>query len=174
MQNLHKESYLLLNGSVKQLTIKQEKFIRKYFECGNATEAYKYAYSTQNQKDKTINENASRLVNDSKIIARLNELRTDAETESKYSREKVLDDFARVIKVGFGDVESPHIITEGQGKGETYTQTLDLKDTNLAAVNSALTNIAKILGLFEKDNQQKDGIDLGAIAKKVFESQRGN
>ena len=43
MQDLHKESYSVLNGSVQQLTIKQEKFVLKYFECGNASEAYRHA-----------------------------------------------------------------------------------------------------------------------------------
>jgi phage terminase small subunit len=27
-----------------KLTIKQEKFCNKYLECGNASEAYRYAY----------------------------------------------------------------------------------------------------------------------------------
>jgi len=157
----------------KKLTVKQEKFVLKYFECGNATEAYKYAYNTKRMSEKVIMNEASLLLNNRYVSVRLNELRAKAEAESQWNVKKVLDTYTRVIEIGLGNAESPHIVTEGQGKGETYTQSLNLKDTNLAAVNTALTNIAKHLGMFEKDNNQKTGIDLSALVEKVFKENKG-
>jgi phage terminase small subunit len=59
------------------LTPKQEAFARAYIETGNASEAYRRAgYSGGNPK--TVNEAASRLLRNSKVLARLGELRAAA------------------------------------------------------------------------------------------------
>ena len=64
----------------KNLTIKQEKFVLKYFECGNASEAYRFAYSAKKMKPETIKRNAHNLLNSNNftttlINQRLSELR---------------------------------------------------------------------------------------------------
>lgn len=59
-----------------KLTIKQEKFCNKYLECGNASEAYRYAYDCSKQCDSTIWANASRLLDDSKVVARIDYLKS--------------------------------------------------------------------------------------------------
>lgn len=57
------------------LTIKQEAFCQAYIELGEATAAYKKAgYSYENKLDKSIHEAASRILNNSKVTARLKEL----------------------------------------------------------------------------------------------------
>jgi len=57
------------------LTIKQEKFCQLYIENGgNASEAYRGSYNTKRMSDKTINEAASRMTSNSKVVARLEEL----------------------------------------------------------------------------------------------------
>jgi hypothetical protein len=58
----------------KALTQKQEKAAQHFVEHGNKSDAYRHAYSTTNQADKTINENASRLFSGSKVSARVKEL----------------------------------------------------------------------------------------------------
>jgi len=156
----------------QELTIKQEKFILKYFECGNATEAYKYAYSTSRMKPDVINVKASQLLSDGKVTVRLNELRAKAEEESQWNVKKVLDTYTRVIEIGLGDVASSHLVTEGAGDGITNTIEVEMRDTNLTAVNTALTNIAKHLGMFEKDNKQKaDEISLADFAEDFYNRQ---
>jgi len=150
----------------QELTIKQEKFVLKYFECGNASEAYRYAYSTKNQKEKTINENASRLANDSKILARLKELQAKAEEESKWSVEKIIKAHTRIFEIGIGDVSSSHIVTEGAGEGISNTLEVEMRDTNLASAKGALVEIGKILGYYEKDNNQKaEEVSIADFAK---------
>ncbi len=59
-----------------KLTIKQEKFCNKYLECGNASEAYRYAYDCSNMSDNTIYVKASELLSDGKISVRLEYLKT--------------------------------------------------------------------------------------------------
>lgn len=56
------------------LTQKQENFCLKYVECGNASEAYRHAYSTENMKPETVNRNAASLMDNNKILTRVEEL----------------------------------------------------------------------------------------------------
>ena len=58
-----------------KLTIKQENFCLAYLETGNASEAYRIAFNANKMKSETINRNAKTLIDDSKITARLTELR---------------------------------------------------------------------------------------------------
>lgn len=53
------------------LTIKQEKFCNKYLECGNASEAYRYAYDCSKMSDNSVWCNASQLLADTKVAQRL-------------------------------------------------------------------------------------------------------
>lgn len=59
------------------LTAKQEKFVRNLIEGMSQREAYKNSYDASNMTDKTIDENACRLFNDSKIKARYRELQDE-------------------------------------------------------------------------------------------------
>ena len=58
-----------------KLTQKQENFCAAYIEIGNASDAYRKAYPGTRMSDKTLNEAASRLLKNSKVVARLEELR---------------------------------------------------------------------------------------------------
>lgn len=58
------------------LTVKQEKFCNKYIECGNASEAYRYAYDCAKHNDSTVWANASRLLDNSNVAARIDYLKS--------------------------------------------------------------------------------------------------
>ncbi len=60
------------------MTPKQEAFCVAYILSGNATEAYKQAGYSDGMATKTAQEAASRLLKNSKVIARLSELRAPA------------------------------------------------------------------------------------------------
>ena len=161
---------------MSNLTIKQEKFILKYFECGNATEAYRFAYRTLRMKDKQINEEASKLLNEEKnpkVAQRLKELKEKAQKESEWNVQKLIKAQTRIFEIGIGDVASSHMVSEGMGDGMTQTLEVNLRDTNLASAKGALVEIGKLIGAYEKDNKQKTGLDLGEIAKKVFDGLEG-
>ena len=57
------------------LTIKQEKFCNKYLECGNASEAYRYAYDCSKMSDNAIWNSASLLMDDPKVTQRIDSLK---------------------------------------------------------------------------------------------------
>jgi len=72
------------------LTAKQESACLKYLECGDKSEAYRFAYNTSNMKDKTINEAACRLFADSKVTARMKELCAAVEKRTEITVDGIL------------------------------------------------------------------------------------
>jgi len=74
------------------LTQKQEAFCIAYLETGNASEAYRQAYSTRNMKPASINVKASELLANGKIAVRLDELRKPAIEAAQITLESHLAD----------------------------------------------------------------------------------
>ncbi|MDR0572203.1 MAG: terminase small subunit [Rickettsiales bacterium] len=73
----------------QKLTLKKEKFCQEYIKNGgNATQAYRDVYNCARMADKTVNENASRLLKDSKVIARLNDLKSNLQKKFEYAAEQ--------------------------------------------------------------------------------------
>lgn len=74
----------------RRLTEKQEKFCQYYLDTeGNASEAYRMAYDTSNMKPETVWSNASRLLDDSKVAARISEIRAERAAATQIERKKV-------------------------------------------------------------------------------------
>lgn len=73
------------------LSIKQENFCNYYIECGNASEAYRRAYSCSNMKDESINRKAIELLSNGKITARVKELQEELKKKSDITKEEVLN-----------------------------------------------------------------------------------
>lgn len=62
-----------------KLTPKQEQFARKYVECGNASEAYRYAYNVgEKTLPKTVWEESCKVLAGPKVSARVFELQEAA------------------------------------------------------------------------------------------------
>ncbi|CAM8272214.1 terminase small subunit [Morganella morganii] len=62
------------------LTVKQEKFCQAYVETGNASEAYRSAYSADKMKAATVNSKAYELLNNGEITVRVAELQQEHRT----------------------------------------------------------------------------------------------
>ena len=77
---------------MSNLTIKQENFCLAYIETGNASESYRGAYSCEKMSDKTVNEASSRSLSDSKIAARIKELRAPVIEKAQITLEQHLRD----------------------------------------------------------------------------------
>lgn len=85
----------------RRLTIKQEKFVLKYLECGNASEAYRFAYDCSKMSDSTVWANASRLLNDSKVIARLEYLRNNLAEAAGISALQIIREHQKIAFSNF-------------------------------------------------------------------------
>ena len=90
------------------LTQKQEMFCNYYLECGNASEAYRRAYSADNMKTETINTKACELLRDGKITGWVGELQAALQSCSDLNKDEavvILNNIARANVVDMLEVK---------------------------------------------------------------------
>lgn len=93
------------------LTSKQEKFVQGIITGMSQADAYRSAYNTAKMSDKSIHENASRLANDSKVTARINELRGQISKASIMTAQERLEYLTRVVRGEEKEIEV-HIVED--------------------------------------------------------------
>ncbi len=67
------------------LTAKQEKFCQAIVAGNNQSEAYRTAYDVSGSTPKSVNENASKLMTNTKVISRVEELRGPVVEKAQYT-----------------------------------------------------------------------------------------
>jgi hypothetical protein len=70
-----------------KLTAKQEAFAQAIADGMGQADAYRMAYNAESMKDGTVYSNASRLMNDSKVAARVAELKSQVVEKQLWTRE---------------------------------------------------------------------------------------
>lgn len=108
------------------LTPKQEKFCQLIVEGKSQAEAYRQAFDVKKSKPETVWENASRLMADSKVSARIDELRAEVTKEIKFTIQDALKEF------------------------EEAQENLRIQN-NWVGFGKITTEKAKLLGLYEND-----------------------
>jgi len=158
---------------VTKFTDRQEKAFLKYMECHNKTEAFKYAYSTENMKPATINRCAFALFKKDKFVARLSQELQKRRFDSEITQERILEeekciaylDPAQLFELQAGlwtPIAVPDLpehvrralksVDVRVGKrGTTYKYKFWNKD-------GSLERVSKHLGLYERDNAQKAAV----------------
>ena len=88
------------SGGMDRLTDKQEKFVLELIAGKSQREAYRAAYPNCKAKDKTVDEYASRLYANPKVLARFDELqrkvRSEAEKQKVASKIEVLEELSAI------------------------------------------------------------------------------
>lgn len=113
-----------------KLTVKQEKFCNKYIECGNASQAYRFAYGCNSWMDKTVWERASTLLKSSKVATRVSELQAEIKAKSDITKERVLDELSAILDAKITDY------LEFDGTIIRFKNLGDLTDRQIRAVES--------------------------------------
>lgn len=121
------------------LTPKQEAFALAYVETGNASEAYRRAYSAEKMKPASVAVNASKLLADAKVALRVQELQAKAVER----HETTVDDILR-------ELEEARALAAGGEKPQP------------AAMVAASMGKAKLLGMLT-DKMEHSGKDGGPI-----------
>lgn len=135
-----------------KLTIKQENFCNYYVERGNASEAYRRAYSCANMKDETVNRNAVQLLNRNKIATRVAELQDEQKAKSDITKEEIIGLCVKVIR---GD-----LITDGVEDRDGR------KSRRTISKTWAIDRICKMLGFDAPTKAEISGKD-GAPALNI-------
>jgi phage terminase small subunit len=162
-----------------KLTIKQEKFVQGLFAGLSQREAYKQAFNCEKMKEKTIDENASRLANNSKVIARLDELKNELKSRNMITAERVMSEYAKLAffdpRKLFNKDGTPKDITELDDDTAAALAGLDVQDVyegygedrrfigytkkyKLSDKRAALDSIAKCLGMFKENVNVNGGL----------------
>lgn len=167
-----------------KLTLKQELFSQAYIENGgNASEAYRKAYSTDGMKPEVIHVKACELLKNGKVAVRIEELREDILSRHQVTVERVISEYAKLAFTNMQDFmrvdadglpcldlskltrhQSAAIsevtceITRTEKDGETSIPVLKAK-IKLADKRGALDSLSKVLGIFVEKHELtgKDG-----------------
>lgn len=110
-----------------KLTLKQEKFCNYYLECGNASEAYRRAYSCERMKDKQIWEESCKLLSRPNVAQRIGQLRAGMEQRSNFTKDNAVSILRDIATANVTDV-----LVVNQGKNYT---TILVKDLSVLPMN---------------------------------------
>jgi phage terminase small subunit len=161
-------------------TPKQEAFALAYIELQNGSAAYRAAYNTASMSPKTVHEAASRLLKNSKVAARVEELKAPAIVAAALSLERTLLEIARVayadprrfyradgtlkdpvewdddMTAAVAQVEIDELTDQVSTDGTTTT-VRRTRPTKLKFwdKNAALEKAMRHLGLYERDNARR-------------------
>lgn len=119
----------------KKLTVKQENFCNYYVETGNASVAYRKAYSCDRMKDKTINERSSRLLKEYKISTRVKELQDELQKRSDISKDEAVKELTNMVRTNIADyVEVGNTINVDGESVSIGGQSITIKDISVLTV----------------------------------------
>lgn len=136
------------------LTTKQEIFVQRLIEGYSQREAYKFAYDCENMKNETIDTRASRLLKESKVSARYEELKNELKQKMFYTVEKANDDLEWIKLKAKEDIECRGI---KQANSNAYLgavkQQIDLNGITIKEAKEDVDNIIKfeLVGAFNND-----------------------
>ena len=83
---------------MKKLTDKQERFCQLVVKYGNQSKAYREAYDVkESTKQTTCDVNASKMMSDTNILQRVEELRTNEKKAHKIDRDFIINELLGVI-----------------------------------------------------------------------------
>ena len=112
------------------LTAKQEKFVQNIIEGMSQADAYRNSYSTNRMSDKSIIEEASKLMANPNIATRVQELRDQLADESIMTAKERLKYLTRVIK----GIETEKKVEWDEGRAVTCEEPASIK-TRLSAID---------------------------------------
>ena len=142
------------------LTIQQQNFVDKYLETNNASEAYRFAYKSKNMKERTIVNNAYKLLQNNDITTTIRKAQERLQAKTDLSLDRIKEELECIINARIDDyvniVEKQGQRYEGNGDERTlvfYTY-MDVEFKPF----SELTR--KQLKAIESVKQGKNGIEL--------------
>ncbi|MBI5972214.1 terminase small subunit [Staphylococcus caledonicus] len=138
-----------------KLTHKQENFVLGLIEGKSQRKAYIDAgYSTKNKSEEYIDNQASILSKNTKVIQRYEELRQEVAEQSKWTRQKAFDEYEWLKNMAKNDIE-----VEGVKKAtaDAFISSLDGMN-RMALANDELSNkkIETEIKMLEKKIEQMD------------------
>ena len=121
------------------LTAKQEKFVQNIIKGMTQADAYRDAYDTKRMTDKSIHEAASKLVNNTKVATRLEELRSTLANENIMTAKQRLEWLTSIVRDDATNIDArlraADIMNKMQGE---YVQKVEAEVTKEVTINIEL------------------------------------
>ena len=136
-----------------RLTAKEEKFVQGLFSGLSQRKAYKEAFNAEKWADNSVDVEACKLANETKIILRLKELTDQQARETGWTVEKLIKEFEEIKQMC--KVAVPVLDRQGEPTGE-------YKFDSVGAVKS-LENIGKLLGMYTEKIKHSGSIGVKII-----------
>lgn len=136
------------------LTTKQERFCIEVVKQANYSDAYRIAYDCAKWSDKSVNEKASQMMADVKILSRVNELKKAVQEKNIYTLEQSIKRDLSLIERYEGALSVLEDINANTKDIEVAERLI--KYIGQSGYSSAQDRISKQSGFYEKDNSQKN------------------
>lgn len=133
----------MTNAALKEPTRREENFIQVYDETGNASEAYREAYSTDNMKPNTVRRAAHKVLHRNHVQATLAAKKAEREQDQKELTEKAKEHADRALQIAVDLMEDTkeagstrlgalrEVLDRGHGRSISKTEleaNLNMKD----------------------------------------------
>lgn len=103
-----------------ELTLKQDKAVMKYIECGDKSEAYRHAYNTENMKPTSVNRKAKELFDNGKITARMEELQLKHRERHNVTVDTITDELDAAYKLAMDNKNPSAAVSAILGKAKIH------------------------------------------------------
>lgn len=102
------------------LTEKQEKFCHEFIKTGNASEAYRNSYDAGKMKPESVHRKAHELMDNVKVAARVEGMRTAVATRRRETLEDLLDELeqARTLALAQESPQTSAAVSASMGKAK--------------------------------------------------------
>ena len=102
----------------QRLPPKQDDFCHKFLELKSASAAYRAAYDAEKSRPETVHRNAAALLNNNKIITRLDELRAKADQYTEITLEEVSTALRTALEMALDSGQSSAATAAAMGLGK--------------------------------------------------------
>ena len=138
------------------MTPKQEQFARLYVETGNASEAYRQAYNTDNMKPETVTNEAYKLLQTPDISAMVDDLKAEARQRHAVTVDDLLHELeqARAAALAAPTPQSSAAVSATMGKAKMLGLLVDKAEIKAEAEISQVKQEERKCPLSQEEIQQ--------------------
>lgn len=124
----------------KKLTARQEAFCRAYVETGNASEAYRLSFSTENMKDTTIRCRAYDLMKEDRIVNRIKKIQKTHVDRHEITMDSILTELSDAFAIAKEDRAPAAMISATMSKAKLLGFLVEKKDVTVHSKISSLSD----------------------------------
>jgi phage terminase small subunit len=139
-----------------KLTPKQTAFVNKYLECGNASEAYRFAYDVgENTSNDVVKVKAAELKKQGNIAVTISNLQKELALKNEYTRDRMIQEYFEIINLHKGLREAFNNKTISAGDMKKVYALSNSGFVKGSDVVTAIDRVVKMMGLDKEEEKQQ-------------------